>query len=137
MPRPCWNTPAARPMGSVARALADHFTGRHLALPTDQGERLATGRRQRRIDVIPGPLRPAAAGFSEHLFAARERPAGRAPSPRTDGTTKPPWPPCVTSPSSWSATAATGLALADLPDVEAFSPRCLKGHRAAPHNARL
>ena len=55
-----------RSMGSLARALEDFFTDEGLALPTDQAERLAAGRRQRRIDAVPAPLRPAVARFAEH-----------------------------------------------------------------------
>ena len=75
-----------RSMGSLARALEDYFTAQHLALPTDQAERLAAGRRQRRIDATPGQLRPAAAGFSEYLLTARERARRARTKPRTDGT---------------------------------------------------
>jgi len=75
-----------RSMGSLARALEDFFTARHLALPTDQAERLAAGRRQRRIDATPSPLRPATAGFGEYLLAARERARRAHTKPRTDGT---------------------------------------------------
>jgi site-specific recombinase XerD len=75
-----------RSMGSLARALEDYLTAQHLALPTDQAERLAAGRRQRRIDAAPGPLRPAAAGFAEYLLAARERARRARTKPRTDET---------------------------------------------------
>jgi hypothetical protein len=64
-----------RSMGSLARALQDYFTVEGLALPTDQAERLAAGRRQRRIDAVP-PSRP-------------------------------PWPPCATSPGSWPTGGAS------------------------------
>ena len=73
-------------MGSLARALEDYLTDQHLALPTGQAERLAAGRRQRRIDATPSPLRPAAAGFCEYLLAARERARRGRIKPRTDGT---------------------------------------------------
>jgi hypothetical protein len=75
-----------RSMGSLARALEDYLTAQHLALPTDQAERLAAGRRQRRIDATPGPLRPAAAGFSEYLLAAQKRARRARTKPRTDTT---------------------------------------------------
>jgi hypothetical protein len=42
---------SGRSMGSLARALETSFTGHGLAMATDQAERLAAGRRQRRIDV--------------------------------------------------------------------------------------
>jgi integrase len=75
-----------RSMGSLARALEDYFTGQGLALPTDQAERLAAGRRQRRIDAAPAPLRPAAARFCEHMLAARQRARRAGTRPRTDHT---------------------------------------------------
>jgi hypothetical protein len=36
--------------------------------PTDQDERLAAGRRRRRTDAVPGPLRPASAAYVSHLL---------------------------------------------------------------------
>jgi site-specific recombinase XerD len=75
-----------RSMGSLARALEDYFTVEGLALPTDQAERLATGRRQRRINAVPAPLRPAAARFCEHMLAARQRARRAGTRPRTDHT---------------------------------------------------
>jgi integrase len=75
-----------RSMGSLARALEDYFTARHLALPTDQAGRLAAGRRQRRIDAVPATLRPAAAGFGEFMLAARQRARRAGTRPRSDHT---------------------------------------------------
>jgi site-specific recombinase XerD len=75
-----------RSMGSLARALEDYFTGHGLALPTDQAERLATGRRQRRLDAVPAPLRPAAARFCQHMLTARQRARRAGTKPRTDHT---------------------------------------------------
>ena len=75
-----------RSMGSLARALEDYFTGQGLALPTDQADRLAAGRRQRRLDAVPAPLRPAAAGFAGHMLAARQRARRACTRPRTDHT---------------------------------------------------
>jgi len=75
-----------RSMGSLARALEDYFTAEGLALPTDQAERLAAGRRQRRISAVPAPLRPAAARFGEHMLAARQRARRAGTRPRTDHT---------------------------------------------------
>src|SRR6266568_600102 len=40
-----------RSMGTLARALEDFFTEHGLAIPTDQAERLAAGRRRRRTDA--------------------------------------------------------------------------------------
>jgi site-specific recombinase XerD len=75
-----------RSMGSLARGLQDYFTTEGLALPTDQAERLAAGRRQRRINAVPAPLRPAAARFCEHMLAARRRARRAGTRPRTDHT---------------------------------------------------
>lgn len=44
---------SGRSMGSLARALESFFTGHGMAMATDQAERLAAGRRQRRIDAVP------------------------------------------------------------------------------------
>ncbi|MBO8150679.1 site-specific integrase (plasmid) [Rhodococcus sp. ZPP] len=75
-----------RSMGSLARALENYFTEHGLAMPTDQPERLAAGRRQRRIDAIPEPLRPAVASFADHLLHARERARRAGTRPRSDQT---------------------------------------------------
>lgn len=73
-------------MGSLARALQDYFTAEGLALPIDQAERLAAGRRQRRLDAVPAPLRPAAVRFCEHMLTARQRARRAGTRPRTDHT---------------------------------------------------
>lgn len=75
-----------RSMGSLARALEGFFTTRGLALPTDQAERLAAGRRQRRIDAVPEPLRPTAEAFSTFMLRSRERALRAGTKPRTDQT---------------------------------------------------
>ena len=75
-----------RSMGSLARALQDYFTEQGLALPTDQAERLAAGRRQRRLDAVPAPLRPAATEFCKHMLTARQRARRAGTRPRTDHT---------------------------------------------------
>lgn len=75
-----------RSMGSLARALEDFFTDHGLALPTDQADLLAAGRRQRRIDAVPEPLRPATASFAESLLRARERARRAGTRPRSDHT---------------------------------------------------
>ncbi len=75
-----------RSMGSLARALEDYFTAEGLALPTDQAGRLAAGRRQRRVDAVPAPLRPAVARFCEHMLTARQRARRAGTRPRTDHT---------------------------------------------------
>ncbi|MET8700035.1 integrase [Kitasatospora sp. NPDC004723] len=70
-----------RSMGTFARTLEDFFTLQGLALPTDQAERLAAGRRKRRVDAVPKSLRPAVAAFDASRMRAqdRARPAGTRP----------------------------------------------------------
>jgi site-specific recombinase XerD len=75
-----------RSMGSLARALEEFFTKHAMAVPTDQGERLASGRRQRRIMGTPQALRPAIIGFEEVMLQARERARRAGTRPRTDHT---------------------------------------------------
>jgi site-specific recombinase XerD len=75
-----------RSMGSLARALEGFFVERRLALPTDQAERLAAGRRQRRIDATPAALRPAVEAFAAWMLRARERARRAGTRPRTDQT---------------------------------------------------
>jgi hypothetical protein len=62
-----------RSMGPLARGLEEFFTQHGLALPTDHNERLAAGRRQRRIDAVPVPLRAQVQAFSSAMLRARER----------------------------------------------------------------
>ncbi len=75
-----------RSMGTLARALEDFFTEHGLAIPTDQAERLAAGRRRRRIDATPASLRPAVASFATWMLRARERARRAGTRPRTDAT---------------------------------------------------
>ena len=75
-----------RSMGPLARGLETFFTEHGLALPTDHAEQLAAGRRQRRIDAVPGPLRPAVDGFARSMLAARERARRAGTRPRSDHT---------------------------------------------------
>jgi len=110
-----------RSMGSLARALQDYFTAEGLALPTDHAERLAAGRRQRRVNDVPAPLRPAAARFGEHMLAARQRARRAGTRPRTDHTIE-------TTLSTirdlarflTSQRGKQDWALADVHDIEAF-----------------
>lgn len=62
------------------------FVAHGLALPTDQAERLAAGRRHRRIQAVPEPLRPAVAAFASSLLATRERARRAGTKPRSDST---------------------------------------------------
>ena len=75
-----------RSMGSLARALEDFFTDQGLAVRTDQAERLAAGRRRRRIDATPAALRPAVASFAAWMLRARERARRAGTRPRCDAT---------------------------------------------------
>jgi hypothetical protein len=61
-------------------------TGHGLALPTDHAEQLAAGRRQRRVDAVPVPPRPAVARFAGSMLAARERARRAGTRPRSDHT---------------------------------------------------
>lgn len=75
-----------RSMGSFARALEDFFTQRGLALPTDQAERLAAGRRKRRVDAVPEPLRPAVIAFDAARMRSQDRARRAGTRPRSDHT---------------------------------------------------
>ncbi len=75
-----------RSMGSLARSMEDFFTEHGLAMPTDHAERLAAGRRQRRIDGVPEPLRPAAGAFVDFMLTARARARRAGTRPRSDHT---------------------------------------------------
>ncbi|MFC8431893.1 hypothetical protein [Streptomyces sp. NPDC057253] len=73
-------------MGSLARALEAFLTQHGLALPTDQAQRLAAGRRRCRIDAIPLPLRTPVQAFAESMPRARECARKAGTLPRTDST---------------------------------------------------
>jgi hypothetical protein len=97
------------------------FTGHGLALPTDHAEQLAAGRRQRRIDAVPEPLRSAVAGFASSMLHARERARRAGTRPRSDHT--------IETALATTRDLAVFLhrergkpdwALADMHDVEAF-----------------
>ncbi|MER7722346.1 hypothetical protein [Streptomyces sp. NPDC096323] len=75
-----------RPMGSLARALENFLTHCGLPLPTDHADRLAAGRRRRRIEAAPPPLRPQVQKFAASLLRARERARRAGTLPRTDTT---------------------------------------------------
>jgi site-specific recombinase XerD len=110
-----------RSMGSLARALEDYFTAEGLALPTDQGERLAAGRRQRRLGAVPAPLRPAVTRFCEHMLAARQRARRAGTTPRTDHTIETAL--AIVRDLARFLAAQRGKqdwALADVHDIEAF-----------------
>nr|WSX22180.1 site-specific integrase [Streptomyces tubercidicus] len=73
-------------MGPFARTLEDFFTHRGLALPTDQAERLAAGRRKRRIVAVPDSLRSAVAAFDASRMRAQDRARRASTRPRSDHT---------------------------------------------------
>lgn len=75
-----------RSMGPLARGLEEFFTHHGLALPTDHSERLATGRRQRRIDAVPQPLQAQVHAFASSMLRARQRALTAGTLPRTDTT---------------------------------------------------
>ena len=75
-----------RSIGSLAKTLEDFFTARALALPTDQSQRLAAGRRARRVQAVPEPLRPAVAAFERAMLDERDRARRAGTRPRTDTT---------------------------------------------------
>ncbi|MDX2557923.1 hypothetical protein [Streptomyces stelliscabiei] len=77
---------SGRSMGSLARALEAFFTGHSMAMATDQAERLAAGRRQRRIDAVPEPLRTMVDAFADFMLRSRERARRAGTRPRSDGT---------------------------------------------------
>jgi site-specific recombinase XerD len=75
-----------RSPGTLARTLEDFFAARGLALPSGRAGQLAAGRRQRRIDAVPEPLRLAASAFAHACLQARERARLAGTRPRADST---------------------------------------------------
>lgn len=75
-----------RSAGALARTLEDFFVAHDLAFGLDQAARLAAGRRQRRINGTPEPLRPAVAMFADHLIRSRERARRAGTHIRSDST---------------------------------------------------
>jgi site-specific recombinase XerC len=67
-------------------ALEDFFTRNHLALPPGHDEDRAAGRRHRRLQAIPAPLRPAAEAFAEHELNGRMRARKAGTRPRQHAT---------------------------------------------------
>ncbi|MGC0406729.1 hypothetical protein RKD27_009373 [Streptomyces sp. SAI-126] len=119
-----------RSMGSFAGALEDFFTLRGLALPTDQAERLAAGRRKRRVDAVPEPLRPAVVAFDVSRMRAQDRARRAGTRPRSDHTLE-------TALATMRDLALfltkyrgkTDWALVDVNDVEAFLVTLPKGRK--------
>ncbi len=80
---------AARPgrsAGTLARILDDFLTARGLALPAAHAADRAAARRQRRIDAVPEPLRPAVADFARSCLHGRDRARRAGTRPRADDT---------------------------------------------------
>lgn len=75
-----------RSEGPLARCLEEFLVERRLAFGLDQRERLAAGRRQRRVDATPELLRPVVAMFCEHLVRSRERARRAGTLERSDST---------------------------------------------------
>lgn len=75
-----------RSAGALARTLEEFFILHDLAFGLDQDARLAAGRRQRRVDGSPEPLRSAVAMFCDHLVRTRERARRAGTHPRSDTT---------------------------------------------------
>lgn len=75
-----------RSVGALARTLEAFFVTEHLAFGLDHDAHLARGRRQRRVDAVPEPLRAAVAGFADHLVRSRERAQRAGTRPRADST---------------------------------------------------
>ena len=75
-----------RSMGSLARALETFFTERGLAMATDQAERLAAARRQKRIDATPAGMRGVVSDFAGFMLHSRERARRAGTRPRADRT---------------------------------------------------
>ncbi|WP_327129832.1 hypothetical protein [Streptomyces sp. NBC_01727] len=60
----------------LVRPLTDFFHAHHLHdAPKAVEETTAAARRERRIEAVPAPLRPAVRGFAQTLLAQRERAA--------------------------------------------------------------
>jgi site-specific recombinase XerD len=119
-----------RSMGSLARALEGFFTARGMALATDQDERLAAGRRRRRTDAVPGPLRPPAEAFAAFMLRARERARRAGTMPREDETIET----ALATVRDLARFMDRELgkrdwALADVSDIEAFLATLPKGRK--------
>ncbi|MFE2189139.1 tyrosine-type recombinase/integrase [Streptomyces sp. NPDC059455] len=55
-------------------------------MPTDQAERLAVGRRRRRVEAVPEPLRSAVAAFDADRMSSQERARRAGTRPRSNHT---------------------------------------------------
>lgn len=75
-----------RSAGALARTLEQFLVTEGLAFGLNQEARLARGRRQRRVDTAPEPLRPSVAAFADHLVRSQERARHAGTRPRADST---------------------------------------------------
>lgn len=75
-----------RSMGSLARALEAFFSAHSLAVPTNQADVLAAGRRRRRIAAVPIPLRPAVADYATAVLDEKTRARRLRIRPKSDST---------------------------------------------------
>lgn len=75
-----------RSAGPLARTLEEFFAERHLAFGLDQDARLAAGRRQRRIETTPEPMRRSVAAFANYLVRGQERARRAGTLERSDST---------------------------------------------------
>lgn len=75
-----------RSMGGLARALEAYFVRHHLAMLTDQDNRLAQQRRQRRLTAVPAPLRPVVSRWLTFLLTSNERARSAGTKPRSERT---------------------------------------------------
>ena len=77
---------SGRSPGDTARLLEAFLVHRGLVLASDERGRLARGRRARRIERCPLPLRPAAERYAAWLLSGRERARRVGEQPLTDHT---------------------------------------------------
>jgi len=75
-----------RSMGGLARALEAYFVRHHLAIPTDQDDRLARQRRQRRLTAVPASLRPVVSQWLTSLLTSNQRARSAGTKPRSERT---------------------------------------------------
>jgi hypothetical protein len=109
-----------RSMGTLAKVLQDFFTTRGLAMPVDHPTQLAAGRRQRRIDAAPPPLRPAVTAFADHLLQTRERARRAGTRPRADATIDSHLANVRDLAVHLAASGKTDWAIVDVHDIESF-----------------
>lgn len=120
---------SGRSIGPMARALQDYFVSHGLALPTDHEQRLAAARRQRRIDAVPAPLRPAVAGFAASMLGTRQRSRRAQTRPRSDSTIDHALATTRDLAQFLTARGKPDWALATATDIEAFLASRGPGHR--------